>query len=95
VKLARFSKRADSDIEDIATFTIERWGSEQARAYVFDLRKMCRDLAALPDMGRSASKSRLMWRRFEHRSHVILYAITTDGITVQRILHKAQLLPKR
>jgi toxin ParE1/3/4 len=90
----RYSKKANTDLEDIAAFTFEKWGNDQAERYVDDLYGVCRLIAQQPEMGRSCGAGHPKLRRIEHESHVILYSTTSSsGIIVQRIMHKAQLLP--
>jgi toxin ParE1/3/4 len=88
----RYSKRAERDLEEIAAFTFEKWGDEQARRYVGGLYRICRLIAEKPLLGRLTVANRPTWRRLEHESHVILYSVTRSGITVQRIIHKDRLL---
>jgi len=88
----RYSKRADRDLEEIADFTYEKWGNDQARIYVGGLYRVCRLLAEQPMLGRLAVPDHPKWRRMEHESHVILYSQTRSGITVQRIVHKSRII---
>jgi toxin ParE1/3/4 len=88
----RYTKRAERDLDEIARFTFEKWGNEQAEIYIRGLYRACRLIAQYPLLGRPCGPSRPKWRRLEHGSHVILYAAATSGITVQRIVHQAQLL---
>jgi toxin ParE1/3/4 len=50
----RLSKRADSDITEIADYTIRQFGLKQARRYRDGLEKIFRRLAEYPNSGRSA-----------------------------------------
>ena len=88
-----YSRSAERDLEEIAAFTLEKWGEEQAHRYVGGLRRVCRLIAERSMLGRPAVASRPAWRRIEHENHIILYSPNRSGITIQRIFHKSRLLP--
>ena len=79
----RLSRRAATDLEAIAEFTINRFGLEQARRYRDEL-KACFEN---PTIGRRAEQLAKGLRRFEHRSHIVFYVLTEDGVLVVRVLH--------
>ena len=83
----RLSRRAASDLEAIADYTIEQFGIAQARRYRDSLRLCFERLADNPRIGRRAEQLSPELRRFEHRSHVIFYTRSDDEIFVVRILH--------
>lgn len=87
------TNRSLADVDEIAAFTIERWGRAQAETYLDELDATCLALAERPAMGRLLrSAKHSTWRRYEFRSHVIVYAPHRAGIKIQRIVHKARLL---
>ena len=57
---------------DLADYTIETLGIEQARRYRDGLETCFTTLAANPRLGRSADDLAADLRRFEHRSHVVI-----------------------
>jgi len=83
----RFSRRAATDLEVIAEYTIERFGVEQARRYRDELGTCFAQLADNPRLGRRAEQLSTGLRRYEHRSHVIFYQDTGDKILIVRVLH--------
>jgi toxin ParE1/3/4 len=83
----RFSRRAATDLEAIAEYTIERFGVEQAPRYRDELRTCFAQLADNPRLGRRAEQLSSGLRRYEHRSHVIFYQKTGDQILIVRVLH--------
>lgn len=89
----RYSNRALADLREIGAFTLETWGLAQADSYLLTLFKTCELLAKFPRLGRRYGPSHESRRRFEIESHVILYSLHSSGVTVQRILHKRELLP--
>ena len=89
-----YSQKADADLEGIVAFTQERWGQGQAEKYLNGLVDTFYILAKRPSTGRVYSTRQPAWRRFEHVSHVILYQSIPEGIRIQRIIHKRQLVER-
>lgn len=83
----RLSGQAALDLSEIADFTIQRFGVEQARRYRDGLKACFEQLAENPRMGRRAEHLAKHLRRFEHQSHVVFYQPKTDGLLIVRILH--------
>ena len=83
----RLSRRAATDLEAIAEFTINRFGIEQARRYRDELKACFENLAENPTIGRRAEQLANGLRRFEHRSHIVFYVLAEDGVLVVRVLH--------
>ena len=83
----RLSKKAATDIGLIASYTIERYGIEQARHYRDTMIACFEFLGENPGVGRNIDDVRAGYRCFNHQSHVIFY--TTDGpeILIVRVLH--------
>ena len=92
--LVLYSQKAETNLESIVDFTRDRWGQEQAEAYLNGLVDTFYLLAKRPAMGRVYSTRQPTWRRFEHVSHVILYQPIPEGIRIQRVIHKRQLLER-
>jgi toxin ParE1/3/4 len=91
----RISKRAASDINEIASFTLERWGEEQVDRYLSGLEALFHIIAGRPMMGRSAAQVLPNLRRVEHISHIVFYMTVPGGISIERILHKSRALKKK
>jgi plasmid stabilization system protein ParE len=89
-----FSKSAENDLRGILTYTVDRWGKEHAAGYMSGLDGLFALLRAKPGMGRFYSSVHPRWQRIEHASHVVLYSLRKDGLTIQRVLHKRQLLER-
>ncbi|QMV17562.1 type II toxin-antitoxin system RelE/ParE family toxin [Granulicella sp. 5B5] len=82
-----------ADLREIGTFTLEKWGIQQAEMYLDEIDDTCVFIAKNLRVGRVYDPSHPTWRRFEHKSHVILYSQNRSGVTIQLILHKSRLLP--
>ena len=90
----RLSLKAESDIRNIARYTIERFGVEQARTYRDSMIACFQSLAENPGIGRKADKIRDGYRRFNHRSHVIFYKSHEQDILIIRVLHNRMSSPR-
>lgn len=91
----RFSRKAESDLLDIARYTLDRWGEDRAIRYLNDLESCCEQLAGNPDLGRACDDIRPGLRRMEHGRHVLFYREDkSGGVLISRILHQ-RMLPKR
>ena len=90
----RLSRRADADLIEIGTYTLETWGEDQAIRYLDELETCCRLLSDNPNLGRACDYIRSGLRRMESGRHVIFYRIDDAGVVVSRILHQ-RMLPER
>lgn len=85
----RLTSRAEADLAEIADYTIETFGIEQARRYRDEIEDCFLTIAESPRLGRSAEALSAGLRRIEHRSHVIFYLVDESGVLVVRILHSS------
>lgn len=85
----RLTPAARRDLDGIWSFTIERWGEDQAEMYLRTLAQAFADLAEGTRPGRSAHDVREGYWRLPVESHVVFYRKPeAGGIEVIRILHK-------
>jgi toxin ParE1/3/4 len=84
----RLSRLAIADLAEIADYTIETFGIEQARVYRDGLEACFRALAANPNLGRRAERLAPMLKRYKHHSHEVFYLATNHEILIVRILHE-------
>lgn len=84
----RITTKADSDLLDIARFTIRKFGVEQARIYRDGLYDCFKDLAKNSDLGRNASQYAPNLKRFLFKSHSIFFRPEEKGIAIIRVLHQ-------
>ncbi len=85
----RLSSRAESDLSEIADFTIEAFGLDQARRYVDGLEACFQALAHKPSDGRAADELAPKLMRFRCQSHVVFYVPDVEGVFIVRVLHKS------
>ena len=81
------TRRALTDLRDIARYTRETWGQKQARLYLEELELGIQKLALSPGLGRVRAEVALSVRSFPIARQVALYVESKGGITVLRVLH--------
>ncbi|MEM1133131.1 MAG: type II toxin-antitoxin system RelE/ParE family toxin [Pseudomonadota bacterium] len=79
---------ADSDIEAIADYTIERWGLSQAQSYLAALRADAESLAENALLYPIHQASGLGMRRMKSGHHNIFYLLSDETVEIIRILHE-------
>ena len=82
------SPRAQKDIDDIWDYTVERWGEQQADAYVRLLEAAIAAVAADPTIGQACDDVRPGYRMRFVGSHILFYRTTMTALIVVRILHQ-------
>ena len=83
----RLSRRAASDLAEIADYTIAEFGIDQARRYRDQLDACIRSLLANPQLGRSAKEVAPGLRRIRQQAHVVFYRAMEDQLFIVRVLH--------
>lgn len=84
-------EKADSDLEEIFDYSVERFGFSRAVSYVRDIEAMFFELAANPGSGKPFDPQRPHYLHKRVESHFIYYGICDSGIEVFRILHERML----
>lgn len=84
------SRQAAADLDAIADYTVDRWGTDQAKVYLDALQARLTQLAYQPLLGRRRDELASGLLCFPFESHVVFYCATKFGIAVVRILHKRQ-----
>ncbi len=69
----RLTRRAESDLESIADFTLREWGRPQMTAYVTALIDRFDWLAENPKVGRARPEVFSGLRSFREGSHIVFY----------------------
>jgi toxin ParE1/3/4 len=90
----QLSNLAELDLADIADYTTDVWGAQQAKLYIESLVECFTQLVNIPGLGRLCHSVHADFRRIEHKQHVIFYGLTENGIFISRILHQ-RMLPSR
>ena len=89
----RLSKRAERDIGDIADYTIEQFGIEQARTYRDSMNACFNSIVENPKLGKKIDHIRKGYRCLMHQSHAIFYKVERRDILIIRVLHQAMFAP--
>ena len=89
----RFSQSANADLQDIASYTIEKWGAAQTITYLDGLEQTAKELAQNPKRGKPCDDLSFGLRSFPYESHVMYYLEEPDGIVVARVLHERMSAP--
>lgn len=90
-----FRPRAVRDIDEIWTYTRERWGGAQADRYVTLIRDACLALGRGEVTGVDASAVRPGYRRVQVGRHLIFFRSLPGGVPeVVRILHERMDWPR-
>ena len=90
----RLTQQAKADLDDIAVYTLENWGVQQALRYVDSLEQCCHLLANRPNVGATASDLAPDLRRHAHRAHVVYYLPEKNGVLIVRMLHERMDAPR-
>ena len=87
----KLSRLARLDLIEIADYTVDTWGLEQADRYMDSLEDCFKQLVRVPGMGRPCNQIRPGYRRIEHEKHIIIYRAVPGGVFISRILHQRML----
>lgn len=90
----RVSALAARDIDRIAGYSRQRWGTEVAVRYLFGLDAVMRRLRRLSSLGSNYGEVMPGVRRYLYRSHVLYYTVADDSVRIVRILH-VRMSPRR
>jgi toxin ParE1/3/4 len=83
----RISETALADIESIARYTTEQWGTAQRDRYMLGLEEEFRTLARNPKMAAERRDFTPPVRIHAYEKHLIVYVIDDFGILIGRVLH--------
>jgi len=83
----RLSPAAERDLEAIAAYTRDQWGTEQASRYMDRLFAAFDELAHAPKSAPACDHIRPGYRRRGVERHVIYFRVTPYGVAVMRVLH--------
>jgi len=75
-------------LRDIARYTFETWGIDQARRYNDDVLKCFQMIADSRLIGGPCDKLQAGYHRLEHGRHVVFYRSDKKGVLIGRILHQ-------
>lgn len=85
----KLSVLADEDLFQIARYTIQQFGQQQAKHYHNELKRTFELLAASPWIGRECDWLCTDMRRFEFKRHAIYYLVQDNAVFIARIIHQS------
>lgn len=83
----RVSRAARRDLDEIASFTIERWGDAQCEKYLADLEIRFNTIARAPERGRKCDDVSPGLMKQPEGRHVVFYRVRSDRVVIVRVLH--------
>ncbi len=87
---------AEDALQDIALYTLNRWGERQARDYIARIRDACARLLDSPSMGKLRRRiGGVEIREVQVGSHLVIYALRPGDVLVIGVMHEAMNLPAR
>lgn len=90
-----FRERASAELRAIGRTTRARWGDEQARIYVAEMRERIKSLSKFPLRYPEFGPERPGLRKMGCGSHSVFYRVTDERIEIVRILHESMDFPER
>jgi toxin ParE1/3/4 len=85
----KLTRRAESDLRDIAKFTEHRWGRKQRNIYIKQFDDTFHALSDTPEIGKNCGHIKPHYQKFPQGSHIIFYrTLSKNNIQIIRILHK-------
>lgn len=90
----RLTPQASQDIDEIALYTLERWGLNQMRRYVTDLVDRFDWLADHPRAGHDCGDIRPGLQSFTQGTHMVIYRVVDDTLEIVAVLHQSPDIPK-
>lgn len=90
----RLSKLAFADLESIYSYTLERWGREQAESYIEEIWFAFDRVAQTPERWRLRNKLHPGCRICFTGRHAILFRIHESRVEIARVLHDAMDFPR-
>jgi toxin ParE1/3/4 len=81
--------RAEQDLNDIALYTIQKWGAAQMETYLRQLEERFRWLAENPALGHLRKDVHPGYRSWPQGRHVNFYVRQADRIAIIGVPHRA------
>ncbi|MDN4504174.1 type II toxin-antitoxin system RelE/ParE family toxin [Alteromonadaceae bacterium BrNp21-10] len=82
------SPQAQKSLQNIHSFSIEHFGTQQTRNYLTALRDRMRHLASNPLEGQKRDEIKTGYYSYFEGSHTIYYRTSNSGIEVIDVLHQ-------
>jgi toxin ParE1/3/4 len=83
------SRQAQSDLDDIRDYSVERFGPDRAATYLDAVEQAFRRILDQPEIGEARPGLGSRLRSLPCGSHRVYYDVRDDRAVVRRILHKS------
>ena len=85
----RLTRKAEEDLTNIAIYTLQAHGQDQAEKYKAALIQTANLITQMPSIGKVYVTARgAQFRKMRAKHHVMFYQATDYGILIARILHE-------
>lgn len=91
---AFLAQRARLDLIGIRRYTVDRWGKEQARKYISQIRHCADEIANHRRQGKPREDIAPDLKSYHVGRHVIFYVESKTGIEIARVLHDSMDFPR-
>ncbi len=85
----RISALARRHLKEIAEYTIEAYGENQAEAYLAGFESIFKLITSFPQMGAVAFELKHGLRRHKYQKHHVYYCSDVDGVLIEAVFHVA------
>src|SRR5262245_53875503 len=89
------SRRAARDLDEIRSFSRERWGQRVADEYIDDIEEALKRLRACPNLLRIKPEFSEHFRFFRVRRHLLICSLVGDNIYLLAVRHAGMDIPNR
>ncbi|NBC04301.1 MAG: type II toxin-antitoxin system RelE/ParE family toxin [Bacteroidetes bacterium] len=90
------TRKAEDDIREIWTYTLEEWDEEQAEIYLNGLESKIKEASENPDtIGQARPDIKSGYMSFLYESHIVFFRKEMNYIVVVRVLHQKMDIQKR
>jgi toxin ParE1/3/4 len=87
MRMLKLTDCAQSDLEQIADYTVINWGQSQADFYLEQLEKAFYSLLDNPYLGKSRDDIKAGYRSLLVEKHLVFYRLADEQLEIMRILH--------
>jgi toxin ParE1/3/4 len=87
MRTLKLTKCAQTDLEQIADYTMAEWGQKQADFYLAQLEKAFYSVLDNPHLGKSRDDIKAGYRSLLVEKHLVFYLLANEQLEIMRILH--------
>jgi toxin ParE1/3/4 len=82
------SPRSKRDVDEIWNYSVHHWGTDRAKLYMRDIRKVIEAVADDPARGYPCEEIRAGYFKISAGSHIVFYRRAGADVRILRILHQ-------